>query len=160
VTGPEREAFLAEVRERTQAATPGPWRWYGNTDQNNFALATRGWGGQFVMTFQRFGMQSAQPAFADGRTWKPNPTSEWDFRSGRLTPARNLVIYEAAPDATSRQDKRVYRADVAGIRHPDAEFIAHSREDITRLLAIIDELQMELAECGEVAADLASGVSS
>lgn len=136
---------LDEIRERERTATPGPWRWWGNTGSQRLALATRGWGGQFVMTFQRFGMQSAQPAFAVGRTWKPDPKSEWDFQPGRLTPASDLAVYEVAPDATSRDDKRVYRADIAGIRHPDAEFIAHAREDIRVLLAGYDVLLDEHA---------------
>ena len=33
------------------------------------------------------------------------------------------------------QLERVYRADITGIRHPDAEFIAHAREDVRVLLA-------------------------
>jgi hypothetical protein len=49
-----------------------------------------------------------------------------------------LVVYEVAPDATHREDPRVYRADIVGIRHPDAEFIAHSRRDIASLLAALE----------------------
>jgi hypothetical protein len=36
------------------------------------------------------------------------------------------------------------RADITGIRHPDAEFIAHSRHDVSRLLAAVDKA-LELA---------------
>lgn len=32
---------LAEIRERTEAATPGPWFWWGNTDNHNTALCGR-----------------------------------------------------------------------------------------------------------------------
>ena len=56
------------------------------------------------------------------------------------TDARKLVTFQVAPDATDRSDPRVYRADITGIRHPDAEFIAHAREDVTRLLAALDEV--------------------
>jgi hypothetical protein len=54
------------------------------------------------------------------------------------TDARKLVTFEVAPGATDRADPRVYRADITGIRHPDAEFIEHSRQDLSRLLAAVD----------------------
>jgi hypothetical protein len=54
------------------------------------------------------------------------------------TDARKLVTFEVAPGATDRNDPRVYRADITGIRHPDAEFIAHSRQDLSRVLAAVD----------------------
>lgn len=54
------------------------------------------------------------------------------------TDARNLVTFEVAPGATDRNDPRVYRADITGIRHPDAVFIEHSRQDLSRLLAAVD----------------------
>jgi hypothetical protein len=54
------------------------------------------------------------------------------------TVASKLVTFEVAPEATDREDPKVYRADITGIRHPDAEFIAHSREDVGRLLAALD----------------------
>lgn len=52
--------------------------------------------------------------------------------------ARKLVTFEVAPGATDREDPRVYRADITGIRHPDAEFIASAREDVRRLLAAVE----------------------
>ena len=54
------------------------------------------------------------------------------------TDARKLVTFEVAPAATERSDPRVYRADITGIRHPDAEFIEHSRQDVARLLALAE----------------------
>jgi hypothetical protein len=54
--------------------------------------------------------------------------------------ARDLAIYEVCPTATKRNDPRVYRADIIGIRHPDAEFMAHSRQDVTDLLAAVDRV--------------------
>lgn len=29
---------LAELRKLAEGATPGPWRWWGNTDSHNVAL--------------------------------------------------------------------------------------------------------------------------
>lgn len=141
---PEDRAFLAKVREREQKATPGPWAWFGNTDVRHVYLATRGWGRQFIMQFSRWGMQGAQPVFCAGRTWKPDPKgmADFDYAPGAtgMTPASEMPVFEVAPTATHRGDQRVYRADLSGIRHPDAEFIAHAREDVPRLLAIIDSL--------------------
>lgn len=56
------------------------------------------------------------------------------------TDVRKLVTFEVAPTATSRTDPRVYRADISGIRHPDAEFIAHARADVSQLLAALDHV--------------------
>lgn len=55
--------------------------------------------------------------------------------------ARDLAIFEVCPTAANRQDPRVYRADIVGVRHPDAEFIAHSREDIDVLLALLAQVE-------------------
>lgn len=55
--------------------------------------------------------------------------------------ARELAVFEVCPTATDRNDPRVYRADIVGVRHPDAEFIAHSRQDVDDLLAIIAKVR-------------------
>ena len=52
--------------------------------------------------------------------------------------ARDLAIYEVAPNATSRKDPDVYRADVVGIRHPDALFI--ETFDPKMVLDLLDRL--------------------
>jgi hypothetical protein len=125
---------LDEIRQREQAATPGPWGWYGNTDTQDIHLATRRFGRSFVMRFGRWGVRNAQPLFAEGREWGPDPRypDETEIRPhGRMTPAKDLPVFEVAPGALSRGDQRVYRADLIGIRNPDAEFIAHSREDVS-----------------------------
>jgi hypothetical protein len=142
---------LEAIRARAEAATPGPWQWFGNTDVRNIYLATKRWGRQFVMQFDRWGMNGAQPVFCAGRTWKPDPQSMRDFDydfdlSIGMTKAQELPVYEVAPNATSRKDPAVYRADLSGIRHPDAVFIAAARQDVADLLALVDELRAELDE--------------
>ena len=57
--------------------------------------------------------------------------------AGDLEDADAMPVFEVAPKAEDRGDSRVYRADIMGIRNPDAEFIAHSREDVTRLLRVV-----------------------
>ena len=59
--------------------------------------------------------------------------------------AREHVAYEVAPQARSREDPNVYRADVVGIRHPDAEFIAtFDPATVTSLLDRIAELEAQI----------------
>lgn len=145
---------LDEIKARAAAATPGPWMWEGNTDTRQISLATKYWGRWVVMGFRRWGMQGAQPMFAQGR--KPGPPEDrkgdWgpftNGDPGRLTDAERLARYEVCPTATSRKDQRVYRADLNGIRNADATFIEKSREDIDWLLAEVDRLRALVAcEC-------------
>lgn len=128
---------LQKIRARAAAATPGPWHWSGNTDSRIIALAywRPGFGRCNVMDFARWGMQSATPRFA---------------RAGDIfmDPAHEQVIYEVAPAATRRSNPAVYRADIVGIRHPDAAFIAHSRQDVDVLLAVISAVEAVCAEYG------------
>ncbi len=60
--------------------------------------------------------------------------------------ARDLAVYEVCPTATTRSDPRVYRADIVGLRNPNAVFIAAARQDVDDLLAEIDRLSALLAE--------------
>lgn len=119
---------LAEIRARAAAATPGPWRWHGNTDNRHVWLQTPRMGGMTVMDFVRWGMQQAAPRFGV---------------DGLMRTADTMVRYAVAPDATSRKDPSVYRADITSIRHPDAEFIAASRADVDWLLAEVERLRDE-----------------
>ena len=131
------EQDIAAIEARANAATPGPWGWRGNVDAHWFALVTKHSGMRYVMTFDRFGMQSAQPVFQD-----------YSDGQGLLVQAKELAIYQVAPEATSRHDPRfnVYRADIIGFRNPDADFIAHAREDIDVLLHRVRELEARLTE--------------
>lgn len=109
---------IAEIRERWEKATRGPWRWFGNTKSKDIYMATTHSGRVFVMQFERYGRSGAQPVF-QVRT----------STGGIMTPAHNLVIYEAP-----------HRADISGIDHPDAIAIEHAWEDIQSLLGEIDRL--------------------
>lgn len=139
---------IEEIRARAAKATPGPWGWFGNTDTRHTYLATIRWGRYLVMSFHRWGMNGAQPMFAEGRRLDPkydDGTSMCRFARGeRMVKAEFLGRYEVAPDATSRDDDRVYRADLVGFRNPDAEFIAHARADVDELLAEVDRLRQAL----------------
>lgn len=121
------------IRTRRAAATRGPWHWSGNTDTHQIRLSSwiPGAGRCTVMDFTRWGMQSARPRFVDPDLMMLN--------------ADTRVVYEVAPAATERSDRRVYRADIIDIRHPDAQLIAHAPQDIDDLLAEVDRLTAALA---------------
>jgi len=142
----DTETRLAEIRKRAEAAAPGPWHWAGNTDVRHIYLANwqPGRGRCVVMDFARWGMQGAQPRFV----------TDWLF----VKDTESLAVYEVAPAATSRKDSRVYRGDIVGLRHPDAEFIAHSRGDVDFLLAEVDRLRAALAESEQRAAAYFDGL--
>jgi hypothetical protein len=117
---------LKEIRDRAAAATPGPWTWRGNVDTRQFYLSYTkpGLGWTSVMDFVRWGMQSARPRFLTEHFW--------------MQDADELAVFEVCRDAKRRTDPRVYRGDVVGFRHPDAEFIAGARQDVDDLLALVD----------------------
>lgn len=122
---------LDEIRDRHAAATPGPWRWAGNLDAHHMELTTVDRGMLYVMRFVRWGTQSAQPMF------QPLPIGAHTA----MVKATEVPIFEVAPDAVSRDDPRVYRGDLVGLRHPDADFIAHARSDVPHLLELVERYE-------------------
>lgn len=142
---PLTDQQLEAIKARADKATPGPWGWFGNTDVHSIYLATKGFGRLTVMSFRRWGLQNAQPMFATDRTWKSDPQSGDDFGTcGRMEMAARLARYEVAPDAPDHTHPDVYRRDLNGIKNPDAEFIAHARQDVPALLAEVDRLKAEV----------------
>ena len=125
---------LDDIRAREAAATSGPWHWFGNTKTFQIGLGywRNGWGRCTVMDFTRWGMRSAQPRFSDDDTYMVN--------------AAEMAVWEVNRAATRSDDPSLYRHDIVDIRHPDADFIAHAREDITRLIRALDAV---LAVCDE-----------
>lgn len=157
----------AAIRARAAAATGKTWHWAGNTDFGSPYLATwiPGAGRCQVLSLVDY---EREVDSEDGKKVRDELSEhyettdaldaamdEWaETRDTRLVlmgpdlmvqDARDLAVYEVAPEATSRQDRRVYRADVSGIRHPDAEFIEHSRADIDYLLSENDRLRAVLS---------------
>lgn len=139
MTTPTNSDRLREIGERAAKATPGPWGWRGNVDNQEIFLCTLHSGWRFVLDCVRWGVRSAAFRFQG---------------DGLMEKAQDLAIYEVCPGATERADKRVYRGNIVGIRHPDAEFIAASREDIPFLLSEINKLNTEKAETIEVLEEL------
>lgn len=115
---------LDERERKAKAATPGPWKWFGNTKMHSVYLATVHNGRRFIMDFERWGMSQAQPRFqTDHRMVK---LSEFAALESRLGP----------------QFEVPHRRDFAGIGHPDAEHIADNSPDvILKYIARIRELE-------------------
>jgi hypothetical protein len=136
MTTSEDSLDLAAIQARADAATSGPWHWAGNVDSRHIYLANwvPGMGRCTVMDFSRWGMQEARPRFADDNFMMKN--------------ADTMPVFEVSPRSTRRDDPAVYRADLIGIRHPDAEFIAAARTDVPALVARVraDESKLALAE--------------
>jgi hypothetical protein len=82
---------------------------------------------------------------------QPRTDDQMSFTvDGRKRPAKDLAIYEVCPEATTRGDRRVYRADIIGIRHPDAELIVNAPTDISHLLDTVTKLRAENAGLSEI----------
>lgn len=106
---------IEAIRAREQGATEGPWRWYGNETGKTISLQSIIGLRMTVMTFWRWGMQGAMPAFTV---------------DGILHAARTFFV-------RPEPHNDYYIAD---IDHPDAQFIEHSRQDVKTLLAEVDRL--------------------
>ncbi len=115
---------MTDLRAIAEAATPGPWGWFGNLDNREVYLATRDRGRLFLMRFVRWGMSGAQPLFRGDR---------------HMAKASEVPVFEVAPNATSRDDPAVYRSDIVGFRNPDATYIAAWSPD--RALAALDVIE-------------------
>ena len=155
--------YLAAIKARAEAATVGPWHWAGNTDTGEPYLATWISGAGRCQIFD-IGHEERSTTGRDADRVRESAVefemgdpeelvSQWatdnfgePVRDPRLrfsedllmVNARDRVIYEVAPQATTRDDPRVYRADIVGIRHPDATFIAATRTDVPRLVAAVE----------------------
>ncbi len=115
---------MKEIRERVEAATPGPWQWEVNIEGKTVKLQ----GGRqrhdlTVIGFRRWGLNGAAPTFL-----RPN------LRPGLQTCDRAETYATPAPG-------RAHHADwFQSIAHPDAALIENAPADLTYLLALIDEL--------------------
>jgi hypothetical protein len=140
--GPTRSELRA-WKEMTEAATPGPWQWFGNTKMYEVYLATVDRGRIFVMDFERWGMAGAQPRFQVRLDGEPD--------TGIM---RRLCELEGdvAPKMVAS-----HRKEFVGIGHPDAKFIAGARTAVPVLLAEVERLR---ALCREACDALDGGGSN
>ena len=184
------------IRARAAAATPGPWRWRGNTDHEDPHLTA---GDLRVLAVEPRERTRSDPGFAQSREYflefcphlwpvrsNDEDHEEYDARVSAAADefaddnwladgfgahgyrcddrlsftgpmdgpfltkvwARDAARWVVCPDATTPDDPRVYRRDVAGMRHPDAAFIEASRADVDTLLGVVDALRAQLTAAG------------
>lgn len=115
---------MAAIRAREAAATPGPWIWRTGEKFTTRLMSAKNMG-QYVMTFIRRGMQSADVRFNV---------------NGIMRSAHTISVPRREGDAD--WDDRT-------LDHPDAVFIAHARADIPYLLARNAALEAALEEALE-----------
>jgi len=121
------------MKSNQVAHTPGPWSWFGNTKYKNIYLATNHSGRRYVLSFLRWGMQSAQPYFQGD--------------DGFTDPATEFVEYQVS-----------YRKDIVAINHPDAHLIAASPDLYKSLKEVLrDPTNIEVLKHAAKALEKAEG---
>jgi hypothetical protein len=120
------EEELKLIEDRAAAAIPGPWAWRISLKGKTVHLEAQISGLEFVMGFNRYGMSSAKPMVQkDG-------------------------IMVGADELTQIIPRREHHADwCRAISHPDADFIAHARQDVPALVAEVRRLKAELMKASE-----------
>lgn len=113
------EQELNEIEARAEAATPGPWFWDTNRRYKSTMLKAPQNGGTCVMDFTRWGMQSAQPRFND------------------TCASFGGILYT------------MEQYDKTGLPNPNADFIAHARQDVPALVAEVRRLNDQCATYSE-----------
>ncbi len=150
---------IAELRALLEKATPGPWCWAGNIDTGEPYLASRapgmgasvlaiGWQprsttGRAADDVRSYARESCEDPDEMVDMWANDQYGEhikeprlWFYTDHMAVEARDLVTFEVAPQATTRDDPKVYRADITGIRHPDAQLITAAVNALPALLAL------------------------
>lgn len=154
---------LEHLRGIAEAATPGSWHWSGNIDTGEPYLAAwapgigrtsvlavgyedRKTDGRDADAVREYALESGLDPEVEVEDWATDrydqPIREprlWFYRDHMAVYARRHVQFEVAPQATSREDKKVYRADITDVQLPDAQHIATFSP--ATVLALLDEIQ-------------------
>ena len=128
---------IEQIKADREAGTPtlGGWAWYGGRDE--VKLCTKNGGRQYIMTFERKGLNGAQPCFQV---------------NGLMKKAVDFLTMYTVGDGTARgqkqadNDQTVYRMDVCGIDHPDARRIARVPDLEAQVIADADRIAALEAE--------------
>lgn len=131
--GTEAEARAKEIEARAAKATRGPWWWNINLKHRQITLDGYGRGVEYVLSFFRWGMRGAGVRFS---------------RDGLLVEAQALA--EIIPGHEHHAEW------MQTVHHPDADFIAHAREDIPWLLG---QLRARTAERDEAYSERAHAIA-
>jgi len=123
---------LEAIEAREAAATPGPWVWEVNSVHNFVHLRTTHSGRYYVMDFVRWGMRGASPRF-----------QVYERHEGRMDERGSKGMFRADKLTKSNPGKEHHEGWDDTIDNPDAEFIAHARQDVSALLAKVKRLNAE-----------------
>jgi hypothetical protein len=158
-----RDEVVAEIIGHVAQITPGPWHWSGNVDFDDPSLSAWNENGRTSVarlvpvertpSDWRIADLSEMPEdqrqdYIDEFLFDDAGVPRTDMRlafavDGTMRPARDMAIFEVCPAAVERADTRVYRADIVGLRNPDAAFIAAAPGYVLSLLEIIAQMQAE-----------------
>ena len=129
---------LAEkAREIDAKATPGPWMWDLRECYHQCLLTTTHSGKYYVMGFQRWGLQDALPSF-----------QVYDRYEGQMKDRGSHGMVRADKLSKSYPGKEHHYGFDNFIDHPDARYIAESRELFHQMATAITEL-LSRAEAAE-----------
>jgi len=121
---------LDEIKSRLKAATPGPWEWDVNSACKVVRLYTAHSGRYTVMSFVRWGSQSAIPQF-----------QVYDRYEGNVRERGSHGMVRADKLLKSMPGKEHHTGYDDYISHPDADLIVNAPCDIQALLDYIEELE-------------------
>ena len=134
--------LIEKAKEIDEKATPGPWMWDLNECIHQCKLTTTHSGKYYVMGFNRWGLQSALPSF-----------QVYDRYEGPLEGRGSHGMVRADEMSRSYPGKVHHQGFDNFIDHPDARYIAESRQlfhlmidAITELSEKVGELENQLAE--------------
>lgn len=129
---------LAEkAREIDEKATPGPWMWDLRECNHQCLLTTTHSGKYYVMGFQRWGLQDALPSF-----------QVYDRYEGQMKDRGSHGMVRADKLSKSYPGQEHHYGFDNFIDHPDARYIAESRELFHQMATAITEL-LSRAEAAE-----------
>ena len=130
----DNKALLDRAKELDARATPGPWMWDMRTAHRMCQLVTAHSGQYYVMQFSRWGMQDACPEFQRFKRY-----------SGPVNERGSLGMIRADKMAKSYPGREHHKGFDDYIDHPDAVFIAESRQLVTDLIAALEAQAAQLA---------------
>lgn len=133
--------ILEKAKEIDEKATPGPWVWDLRECNHQCLLTTDHSGKYYVMGFQRWGLQDALPSF-----------QVYDRYEGPMRERGSHGMVRADKMSKSYPGKEHHHGFDNFIDHPDARYIAESRELFHLMITTIDDL-ISRAEKAEARAD-------
>lgn len=121
--------LVEKAKDLDEKATPGPWMWDLNECNHQCFLETTHSGRYYVMGFERWGMQNALPTF-----------QVYERYNGPMKDRGSHGIIRADKLSKSYPGKEHHVGFDNLIDHPDARYIAESRELFHLMIIAITDL--------------------